>query len=510
MKNYLVVNLGLKSIRLIVFDEAGQQVFVRSKPVFSRLTVDNVEQNAEEWESHLNELLLELKDQTSLASTITHITSTTSSSCIFGVNEVGEPTTRVMMVSDKRSKVQVSEVLLSTAFRNNSVKYGYKCSTSSTVPKILWYKENHQTIYSNTYKWIGASEFIHNFFINKFVTDPLNAGKAFYNGSEYDNDIFKELDINVAVLPEVVEIGSGFDLPNTVSSKYGLPETCKFVISTYDAICAVIGSYDGSHSTACDVSGTVTSLRVLSDKTVIFNDDSVLLSQELGYENKRLIGASNNMGGGIIEWCKQAFYDEKDPNVYISMENSALNSTVGAKGVIFLPYLLGERAPFKSSDAKATFFGISRYSKKDDLTRAVFESTAFVTNDLLNLIVDAGIDIDSISVSGGLARFDIVNQIKADVTNRVVKVLENFESTSVGAFILMSIAIGRYNSIEEASCDVVRIRKSINPSSKNHIIYKSFFDLYKNLNQTLSDSYTKHKDLLSKIEGYSLETISNL
>ncbi|NVK40618.1 MAG: FGGY-family carbohydrate kinase [Oceanospirillaceae bacterium] len=510
MSNYLVVNLGLKSIRVIVFDENGKQIYVDARPVFSKLRGEKVEQDGNEWKMLLHELMHELNSRTTLATTISHITATTSSSCILGVDEQGSPVSPVMMVSDKRSKTEVEDILDSIEFKDGAVKYQYKCSTSSTIPKVLWYKRNEREVYNKVFKWIGAGEFIHHFFTGEYVTDALNAGKAFYNGHEYDPDLFARYELKGEAFPSVVDIGTEIELDNQVTSEYNLPRDCKLVVTTYDAICAVIGAYDGSNNTACDVSGTVTSVRVLTPKTVKNHISPILLSQELGLENLRLIGASNNLGGGIIEWCKQALFDENNKYVYYDMENSASNSTVGASGIVFLPYLLGERAPFKSDNAKGSFFGISRHSSKDDLTRAVFESTAFVTNDLMNLIVDAGIELGSLSVSGGLARFDLINQIKADVTNKDVKVLENFESTSVGAFVLLGLSIGKYETLLEACQSIVKIRKIISPSQSSHEVYESFFNLYKSINEALADSYIAHADALKSIESLSSITIKNL
>ena len=453
--------------------------------------------------------MLELK-ATPLAKEIKYITSTTSSSCIYGIDNSGKPTTPVMMVSDKRSNDQVNKIHNLESYKKNSKEHGYNCSTSSTIPKICWYKDNEPKVYENTHKWIGAGEFIHYFFTKEFVTDALNAGKAFYNGKEYDKAIFNDLEIDKTILPSVVSIGEELNIPNNISSQFNLADDCKFIITTYDAICAVIGSYDGSNNTACDVSGTVTSVRVLTDQKVSKSNNSLVLSQELNIENKRLIGASNNMGGGIMEWYKQAFYDENDKNVYYTMENHAHSSTVGANGIIFLPYLLGERAPFKSVNAKATFFGVSRTNGIQDFTRAAFEATAYVTNDLLNLSINSGIEIDALSVSGGLARFDLINQIKADVTNKKVNVLENFESTAVGAFILLALSINKYSSLSQASKSAVKVRKVINPIEKNHLLYKSYFEFFKDLNETLLEKYNAHKDLLKKTDNYGTNTISNL
>jgi xylulokinase len=310
-------------------------------------------------------------------------------------------------------------------------------------------------------------------------------------------------------LPTVKEIGFSLGLSSLIKNKFGFNNNCKYILTTYDAICAVIGSYDGDSKTACDVSGTVTSVRVLSKKG-LNEKEGPILSQKLGKFDNFLIGASNNLGGGIIEWLKQSFYDENDKNVYYIMENNAHQISIGAHGIIFLPFMLGERAPFNSPNARGTFFGVDRASTIKEFSRAVFESTAYVTNDLLQLILQNGVEVDSLSVSGGLARFDLINQIKADVTNKRIKVIENFESTSVGAFILLILALGKYSNVEEASSNIIRIRKIINPSQTNHGIYKEFFEFYKSLNNQLIPLYDTHLAIRNKVQSFSSETISNL
>jgi xylulokinase len=192
------------------------------------------------------------------------------------------------------------------------------------------------------------------------------------------------------------------------------------------------------------------------------------------------------------------------------MENNAHQISIGANGILFLPYMLGERSPFKSPNARGVFFGIDRRSTLKEFSRAVFESTAYVSNDLLGLIISNGVEIDSMTVSGGLARFDLINQIKADVTNKRIKVIENFESTAVGAFILLVLNLKKYKSLEEASSKIIRIRKIINPSETNHKIYREFFEFYKNLNKRLLPVYNDHLALRNHIQSFSSEKISNL
>ena len=104
----------------------------------------------------------------------------------------------------------------------------------------------------------------------------------------------------------------------------------------------------------------------------------------------------------------------------------------------------------------------------------------------------------------------MINQIKADVTNKRIKVIENFESTAVGAFILLMLQLKKYSSIDEAASKIIRIRKIINPSESNHKIYSEFFEFYKSLNTQLMPFYDKHLHVREQVESFSSEKISNL
>ena len=504
---YLVINLGLKSIRGIVFNQEGKQIYTTSRAVYSNLIDHKVEQDSREWKIKLENILTEISSIDYLNGKIEYITSTTSSSCIFGIDDKGNPLTKVMMVSDKRAYKEAQEI--ETIINSQGEKSIVNCPESSIISKALWAKRNNPEVFSEVKCWIGAGEFLNYYFTEEVFTDTLNASKGFFNDGNYHEDLINNVGLDVNTLPIVREMGYELPVVKKIKTTFNLSPKCKYILTPYDAICAVVGSFDGDKKTACDVSGTVTSVRVLSDHGLNAGK-GLILSQKLGNHDKFLIGASNNLGGGIIEWLKQAFYNEADKNVYYIMENNAHEISIGAHGILFLPYMLGERAPFKNANAKGSFFGVNRSSTIKEFTRAVFESTAFVSNDLLKLITSNGLDIESMTVSGGLARFDLINQIKADVTNKRIKVIENFESTSVGAFILMMISLNRFNSIEEAASKIIKIRKIINPSEDNHKVYHEFFMFYKKLNERLLPMYNDHYNLRKQIKSFASETISNL
>ncbi|MFT7150504.1 MAG: sugar (pentulose or hexulose) kinase [Nonlabens sp.] len=506
---YLVINLGLKSIRGIIFSERNDQVYSSAYPVHTTLFNEKVEQDPHEWQVLLDRIFLDIKNKTDLSSGIEYVTVTTSSSCILGLNEEGEPVTPVMMVSDKRAASISIEISSDHNFITASERFGLTCPASSLIPKALWYRRNDIQKFNRTRWWLGAGEYLSYLITGDIYTDPLNASKSFYAGGQYHFELLDQYGIDIQTLPPVVSIGSVYEVNGDVVHRYGLPQNCQFIVSTYDAICAVLGSSNGDGSNACDVSGTVTSVRVLTERQDI-KSSGALLNQKIDPFNRTLVGSSNNLGGGIIEWYKQAFFQEGDKDVYQKLENAALKCKPGADGLIFLPYLLGERAPFVNPNATASFFGIRRQSNESHFARAVFESTAFVSKDLLDLISSSGIELSSLTVSGGLARFDLINQIKADVSGLPVNVVENFESTSIGALVVLKLSIGHYNNLTEALSDLVKIRKVIHPSTKNNLLYDNMFQLYKDLNGSLESSYLANMKIQEGSKGHQNETVQNL
>ena len=500
---YLIINLGLKSIRTIVIDENANQIYSMSRPVHTYIYSDFIEQNANEWRILLYELLDELHSCTNIISKIKYVTVTTSSSCILGLGEDRNPLTKVMMVSDKRAISQLSHIKKLDEFRN----IGITCSLSYALPKILWHKDNDPNFH-NIFCWVNAGDYLTMLLTGDIFTDPLNASKFLYSDTNgYPKRLYEELSIPISSLPRVEKIGYATEISSLIKEKFGFSNNCLFIQSTYDAICAVVGSGNGQPKNACDVSGTVTSVRMLTDSLKTSKND-LLISQNIDILDKYITGASNNLGGGLIEWLKQAFYDENDIDVYYKMEHDAMEAPLGASGMIFFPYLLGERAPFVSSSIRGEFIGIPRSAKRMDFTRAVFEASAYATKDLLSMLNAYG--PTSLSVSGGLARFDIINQIKADVTNLPVYVVENFESTSIGALLICLLSLNRTTNYNDLCNKFVRIRKIIKPNEHNSAIYENLYDFFINHRNLVLPHYELHAQICQNLDQYKVKTIQNL
>ena len=508
----LVLNLGLKSIRSIIFDPEGNKIISYHLPINTFLKGDFVEQEPAEWWEKGKTVINTTIDDREIRSKIKYITVVSSAACLIPTDENGNPLYRAIMVSDKRAVEQAKYLGKLPAFQKLYQKVGLPPAPYFMIPKIIWLKEREPDVFSKARKYLSPNDFLIAKMTGEFVTDSFNAEKYYYNhgsGQGYDAELLDELGIPIGTLPEVVDPGTRvLPLKQEVIEEFDFPPNVELVVSSYDAICAFFGSGVAREGEASDVSGTVTSFRVLTRNNVKDGLDRIFTQAFIG-KNFYIVGGSNNLGGGLIEWAKQCYYSEEKYS-YEVMEKEAKESAFGAKGLIFLPYLLGERTPLWNPDARGVFFGLERNHTRGDMVRAIFESTGFCIKNILNVIEEQGIDVKNIRVSGGLTRIPYISQLKADITGKEIWVVDEFETTSLGALLLVGLGVGLYSNLKEAAEKIVNIRDIILPNKRNFEKYQEVYRLFEITYQALVPVFRERQKLVSSIYREDTEKIENL
>lgn len=508
----LVLNLGLKSIRAIVFDLEGNKLAFAARSVTTILKGSRVEQDPEDWWRLGIEVIREALEEREVRETVKAITVTTSSCCLVAIDSDGRAVTNSMMVADKRSHKEADLIQKSIHYnRAKASNNNYLAHPSMMLPKAIWFKANDPDGYEACSALLGSNDYLIQRICGKLVTDTLNAEKFFFSPEKmcYEMELFEEFGIHKR-LPDVVTPGTDLgECLEEFKTMIGIKtsQSVKCIVTTYDAICAFFGSGLHKDGDASDVSGTVTSLRVLSKTKPLEAPDGIFVQHE-PLTDVYIVGGSNNLGGGLIEWAKQSLF-EHDEMPYEKMEQEARNSVLGARGIVFLPYLLGERAPIWDDEARAVFFGIERYHKREDMIRAVFESTGLSLVPLMNLISSSGCRPKRLLASGGLSRMNLISEVKADVLDVEVCLPNEFETTAVGAHILVAIGMGAYKDLEEAS-KIVTMREIILPDKKRHQKYVEVYEIFNELYSTLKPLFLKRRKMLKSISSEKLIHIENL
>jgi len=510
MKNVLVINMGLKSIRGILILENGEKLASVSRTLETILTDEQVTQSPKMWWDYLQRIVKDCLNEAK-TSNVDFITVTSSSACLVCIDNQGNEVMDTIMVSDKRA--QAESKLLREAITFQSVYNATELDSDPylMLPKILWVKNNCPEQFARTYKCLSPNDYLIAKLTGRYVTDYLNAQKYHYDvkTSRYPELLLEELGLNIKLLPDVVTPGTsvGCLLPKLVS-EWGINANTEVVITSYDAICSFFGSGSSEEGDASDASGTVTSFRVISQKNNLIPSRNVFI-QQIKHWNVTLIGGSNNLGGGLIEWIKQCYY-QNELYPYELMENEAKEASLGADGLIFLPYLLGERMPIWDAYARGVFFGLERTHTRRDMTRAVFESVGFVLKDMILEIEKTGVEVKNIRFSGGLARIGLISQLKADITGRNVLVLDEFETTALGAAIMVMVSKGIYSSFRSAVDKLVVANTIIIPNKNRNEKYTHIFQLYKKIYNDIKDLFVIRKQTFDNIYYHKEIKIHNL
>jgi xylulokinase len=509
----IILNMGLKSIRSAVFTSGGSLLSFAARPLETSLNDEILTQDPVEWWEKAADVVRE-----SLSGlrgiTVDYISVTSSSSCLVYVDSDGHHLDKCIMVSDKRAKAEARELEELALFEPVRKETHMNADPSLMLPKILWVRNHQPELYARTYKFLSPNDYLIGRMTGRYVTDYFNAQKYHYlmDKQTYPTNLLAELGISPDLLPEIVPPGSlAGELIDSVSRELGIPKQAKpvkVIVSSYDAICSFFGSGVTEEGDASDVSGTVTVFRVLSKRDDLQPSNKIFPMSFRDW-GVNVVGGSNNLGGGLIEWVKQCYY-HNEPYPYEILEKDARESSIGAGGLIFLPYLLGERAPLWDPDARGAFWGIERFHTRREMTRAVLESTGFIALDMLRSIEETGLTVGDIRFSGGLSRLNLVSQIKADVTGRKILVLSEFETTSVGAAILALVGQKVIPDWKEAVDRFVSVRMVIHPDRKNHEKYREIFKLYKELYTTTKDMFAKRMYLLKNVLERHETTIENM
>ena len=493
-----VLNLGLKSMRAAVFDEDGRRLSIAYRPIESRMGEGIVEQSPDTWWSAAVEVLAEVMADRSVARCVRLVTVTASAGCLVAMDADGNVVRNAIMISDVRARDHARRLESLLAMRR-SAPIVTRVTPDLMLPKISWLKDAEPDIFRRTRWFASPNDFLVNRLTGQLVTDPDNASKYFFDPDTwtYPSEILDELGVDEGTLPPVgPDRGAALEIRPSLLEKFGLQPSARVVLSTYDAICAVYGSGVAGIGEACDVSGTVTSFRVVTDRATKDPAGRLFITPHVA-RGLFLAGGSNNLGGGVVEWAKQTLYPQ-DTDPYDQMTVEANDAPPGAAGLIFLPYLLGERAPIWDPNARGVFFGLGRSHARGDLIRAVFEGVAYSVLDIANRLVEMGIEISQVSASGGMARLEPINQIKADMLGVPVTLTEELETTALGAALLAGVHSGNWPSLDHAAAACIRYSTTLEPDAARTRMYRDFFGIYRGLYERLRDMFDERERLIGE------------
>jgi len=264
----------------------------------------------------------------------------------------------------------------------------------------------------------------------------------------------------------------------------GLQAGTPVVAGTIDAWCDIIGCGGASPGQAVDVSGTSEVIALISNHPL--QETAAASPQASGVFGAHLledlywVGGPMQGGGGTLLWWARGFYGEQPDLQQLAGEASAM--PLGADGLLFLPYLRGERAPVWDDRARGAFVGLTDRHTRAHCARAVYEGIAFAVRDILERSqVATGLCAETLHVSGGASRSTLWNQIKADVTGLTVQQGAVYDAACLGAAMLAAIGVRTYSGLAAAAAAMVHPSTVFVPEPVAVARYNELFGTWRQL-----------------------------
>jgi xylulokinase len=192
--------------------------------------------------------------------------------------------------------------------------------------------------------------------------------------------------------------------------------------------------------------------------------------------------------GGSLRWFRDAVASEElavakrmgvDPYELITAQAATVEP--GCEGLIFLPYLTGERTPYPDPDARGVFFGLNLRSGRPQMARAILEGVAYGLRDSLEIVKAMGVKITQVRASGGGARSDLWRHIQADVFNTELVTITIDEGPAFGVALLAAVGAGIFKTVEEACEKTIKLKDRTQPTASNVATYELFYHIYRSL-----------------------------
>lgn len=375
-------------------------------------------------------------------------------------------------------------------------KIGNTIRSSTPLSKLLWLKENDLDFFEETECFVFSSkDYIIYKLTNTFVTDPTTAattGMMSLNTRDWISEILETLQLNSDRLPKIhsTEEIVGH-VTKSAAEETGFLESTPVLCGSGDAGASTLGAAAVNPGDIYFYTGTTGWAASVQDnnKPNKKNDNIFTLSHLPKNVNISIAPILN--AGNVYEWAVETFTNKEAEGKYEKFERLAEGSPTGSNGLLFLPYLNGERFPINDPKAKGAFWGISPKTKQSDMARSVVEGICFSYKQLIDLTTEKEGE-GSVTLIGGGSKSAFWCQVLADVIGRPVRVPDNSEympalGIASSAFITLGWAES-YNDFVEQFL-ITAESKLYRPDMLNREIYERNYQQYVKMYPNLKGIY---------------------
>lgn len=490
MSLFVGVDIGTSGSRVVAVDEMGR-LFAEASSEYPLHTPRPgwTQQDPEDWWRAVKEALARVADTVAQAGEeIVGLGLTGQMHGAVFLDSSGKVIRPAILWNDQRTATQCDRITEEVGEDRLLEVAGNPALTGFQAPKILWLREEEPENYARLSKVLLPKDYIRYRLTGEYATDASDAAGTLLldiRQRDWSAEILDALNLAAGWFPEVFEGPEpAGEVGVAVADELGLPSGLLVAAGGSDNAAAAIGTGVVSEGV---VSSSVGTSGVVFAYVSRFTPDP---SGRLHAFCHAVPGAYHLMGvtlsaGASLEWWAGVCREEID-----TLVEEAEAVAPGAEGLLFIPYLSGERTPLLDPEARGGFIGLTAAHGREHMTRAVMEGVVFSLRQSLDIMRNLGISATEVRAIGGGGRSALWRRLQADIYGLPVYKMSVEEGPAYGAALLAGVAAGVYRNLEEASSHVSVSGEVTEPDVKSCEIYKKYFELYESVySQTKTTSH---------------------
>ncbi|MDF1511141.1 xylulokinase [Robertmurraya sp. DFI.2.37] len=480
MKYVIGVDLGTSAVKIILMNQLGEVCVELSQPYpLIQEKSGYSEQEPEEWvEKTITALSMLVKSFHGSPEDIEGISFSGQMHGLVLLDQQNEVVRNAILWNDVRTTSQCEEInrlvgketLLKIA--KNTALEGF------TLPKLLWVKEHEPHLYKKAKTFLLPKDYLRYRLTGKIHSEYSDAaGTLMLDCTRkcWSREICEAVGVDVSICPPLIEshhfVGT---IAKEIAMLTGLSEKTKVFAGGADNACGAIGAgILEAGKTLCSIGTSGVVLAYEEDKGRNFEGKVHFFNH--GKENAFYTMGVTLSAGYSLSWFKETFAANED---YEQLLTGIEAVPIGARGLIFAPYIVGERTPHADAFIRGSFIGVDSSHKRIDFARAILEGITFSLNESIKIFKDSGKNIDTIISIGGGAKNDTWLQMQADIFQAKVVKLSSEQGPGIGAAMLAAFGCNWFSSLNECAESFIKIVNVYEPIEQNVREYEQLFTLY--------------------------------
>lgn len=498
--NYIVgIDVGTTSTKALLYDLNGK-IYAKANKGY-KLYQDKPDMAEEDPDDIFNATLQAIQEVVAEAKLtddkVVAISWSAQQHSLIALDENYKPLTRTITWADNRAEKYARKFKENGKGMEVYKRTGLPIHPMGPFYKLLWLQKEHPEICSKAAFWVGIKEYVIWRYTNVLAEETSMAaatGLLNMKTVDWDDTILKMVNVKRDQLPPLVSTTHSIvGIRSEYAKVMGVPDDVHIVMGATDGALSTIGVGALETGTLAINIGTSAAVRSFMDKPLV--DPKARLYCYPIMEGKYLVGGPINNGGIVFNWAHDALFGGEQETAKLLQRDSfdvltdiAKTVPAGSAGLLFHPYLGGERAPLWDANARASFFGLNRNHTRAHMIRAVLEGIVFNLYMTTLALTEVTGDPKNILVAGGFVRSSLGRQIMADIYEQEITIPDSYESGCLAAMYLAKMSLGLESSLSGITKYIGKEQKYA-PNKDNYPIYRKLIPIYIRLSRELSSEY---------------------